>query len=291
MNIETLIPDIHGLFNPEYKHSISPDNLDILLASIKDALVNALESEEKSRDDSLRLSKIGTPDRKLWYEFNVKSEENTSGLFTEGEKYLRFLQGHLTEALLLFLAREAGHKVEHEQKTVFVGGVEGHLDCVIDGHLTDVKTASQFGYTKFSSPDKLVSGDDPFGYVQQISAYKKGLENEGISVADPCYIWAYNKSNSAMCLTHIDDFHIIDAEKKIATQKRIVNEVQDVQELPYCYPDEPHGKSGNMMISKNCSYCPFRELCRGDNVRKFEYSTGEVWLTEIKSEPKVKELD
>jgi hypothetical protein len=195
------------------------------------------------------------------------------------------LQGHLTEALLLFLAREAGHKVEHEQKEVYVLGVPGHIDSVIDGCLTDVKTASQFGYKKFA--DNTLHLDDPFGYLAQISCYKKGLEDQGISTNGAVF-WAYNKSNSDMCLTRVTEDKLIDAEKRIAEQKSI-GAVAEVDELPLCYPDEPFGKSGNMQVNKNCLYCPFLDMCRTD-ARKFEYADGVKYLTTIESQPRVREI-
>ena len=43
------------------------------------------------------------------------------------------------------------------------------MDCKIDGIVTDVKSASSFGFKKFK--DGQLAIDDPFGYIDQIKAY------------------------------------------------------------------------------------------------------------------------
>ena len=53
--------------------------------------------------------------------------------------------------LLLFFVRLSGHKVEAEQKEVKVDGIVGHMDCVIDGEVVDVKTASGYAFKKFKN--------------------------------------------------------------------------------------------------------------------------------------------
>ena len=67
------------------------------------------------------------------------------------------------------LTKAAGHSVEAEQEEVTVEGVLGHQDCIIDGVLTDIKSASSFAFKKFR--DNKLAEDDPFGYIAQISAY------------------------------------------------------------------------------------------------------------------------
>ena len=44
------------------------------------------------------------------------------------------------------------------------------MDCKIDGIVTDVKSASSFGFKKFKD-GQLGLVDDPFGYIDQIKAY------------------------------------------------------------------------------------------------------------------------
>lgn len=250
-----------------------------------------MEEQNTNPRDGLRLSKSGVKDRKLWYENNVKLKtyirDPDEDLFeSEGANLMRFLIGHSTEALLMFLAREAGHTIEYEQAEVEIEGVLGHCDCVIDGHLVDIKTASMYGYAKFLD-DKLVSGDDPFGYIPQLSSYKRGLELKGVIFKEPSYFWAYNKSNSDMTLLPISKHDLIDPEARIRRQKEVLE--MDSPPEKKCYEPVPNGKAGNMMLDNNCHWCPYKFEC-WDGLRTFEYAKGPVHFTDVQKEPKVQEI-
>ena len=104
-------------------------------------------SSESELTPTLRMSNLGKPDRQLWFDLN---SEKTSGSIPES-LYIKFLYGHLLEVLLLFFVRLSGHKVESEQKEVKVDGIVGHMDCVIDGEVVDVKTASGYAFKKFKN--------------------------------------------------------------------------------------------------------------------------------------------
>ena len=49
-----------------------------------------------------------------------------------------------------------------QEKEVEVDGVRGHIDCLIDGWLVDVKSCSQGAFPKFKDGD--VFTNDPFAY-------------------------------------------------------------------------------------------------------------------------------
>ena len=49
------------------------------------------------------------------------------------------MYGHILEQMVLFFVKLSGHEVTHEQKSVKVSGISGHMDCVIDGEVIDVK--------------------------------------------------------------------------------------------------------------------------------------------------------
>ena len=57
-----------------------------------------------------------------------------------------------------------------------------------------------------------------------------------------------------------------------------------------CYEAVPEGKSGNMKLAVGCSYCAYKKTC-WPNLRAFLYSTGPRYLTEVKNEPKVQEIE
>lgn len=76
-----------------------------------------------------------------------------------------------------------------------------------------------------------------------------------------------------------------------------VKAIVELKEPPKekCYEPVPNGTSGNMVLDKNCGWCPFKEICWADanggiGLRKFKYSNGIEYFTQIVKEPKVEEL-
>jgi hypothetical protein len=280
------------------EHKVDEDNLQEFIGDTVAAVKDFLESPQNlDARGQLRLSKTGTPLRKLHYEFNdaltpatVYADSMPDHVLMNkvGPNVMRFLIGHVTEALLLFLAKEAGHTVEHEQAEVSLNGIVGHNDAVIDGHLVDVKTASMFGYPKFTGYD-LLSDDaslDPFGYRAQLSAYHHALKESGIEIKDDSYFWAYNKSNSEMCLTKVPKHRIMDAGAKIEAMKHVADNLDGPPPEQLCYEPVPNGKSGNMVVDKNCNYCAYRTECFGGKLRTFKYAKGPVHFTKVVKRPK-----
>jgi hypothetical protein len=222
------------------------------------------------------MSNLGTPDRKLWYSFKKPLESSRS---LTAENHINFCYGHILEEFLLFLVREAGHEVTHEQEEVEVSGVVGHLDCCIDGVPTDIKSASQFGFKKFQD-GTLLRGDDPFGYIEQISGYANALgKNEAAFLA-------INKNKGELALLNVPDIFINNTEDRVSHVKDILE--KDTPP-PRCYDDMPHGKGGNRKLSMPCVFCPFKFDC-WENLRAFQYSGKVEFLTETPVEPKVPEV-
>ena len=225
---------------------------------------------------------IGRTDRYIWnsYHGTVKEE-------IQPHTYVKFMYGHLIEEMLLFLTRMSGHTVTSEQKKCEVEGVKGHMDCKIDGVVTDVKSASVFGFKKFK--EGRVPEDDQFGYVDQIKAY---AHSEG----ERKFAWlAMDKQNGHLtyCTHDLDDtsdpMHELlqgDIEERIRHVKQLV---EGPEPEGYCYPEVPEGKSGNMKLSVGCSYCQFKDKCY-PNLRTFVYSKGPVFLTKVVKEPQVMEI-
>ena len=193
----------------------------------------------------------------------------------------------LFEELLLFLTRMAGHSVTDEQKKCEVEGIQGSMDCRIDGVVTDVKSTSSYGFKKFK--DSSLAFDDPFGYIDQIKAYS---HSEG----ETKFGWlAMDKQNGHLTFLQYDlentQAPVYEVLKEdIAERIRHVKEMVTSKEVPdYCYETVPDGKSGNMKLAIGCSYCQFKKTCYPE-LRTFLYSTGPRFLTEVKNEPKVQEI-
>jgi len=144
--------------------------------------------------------------------------------------------------------------------------------------VVDIKSASDFAFRKFKTGS--LESDDPFGYIGQISAY---AEAEG---KDTGYLLALNKVTGELALLELDDFSLIDASKRI----RHIKELVKSEEIPdFCYAPQPDGKSGNMKIARDCSYCSYKWKCFPD-MRVFKYSDGLRYFTTIEKEPKVQDI-
>lgn len=242
------------------------------------------EFGRKKREDNrrLRLSNIGRTDKYLWNHFN-----GTEGEELQPHTYIKFMYGHLIEEMLLFLTRMAGHTVTDEQKVCNVEGIVGHMDCKIDGVVTDVKSASSFGFKKFK--DGTLAYDDPFGYIDQIKAY---AHSEGQTE----FGWlAMDKANGHLTYLKYD---LTDTEAPVyeVLKGDIVDRVKHVKKLveqpepaEWCYQPVPDGKSGNSKLSIGCSYCQFKDHCY-PNLRVFAYSYGPKYLVDVVKEPKVQEV-
>ena len=273
MHISTLISDIYDRMESHEK--VSEVNLEALLKGLSDVVVKQLEEKRNtSHEKNIRMSSIGKPDRKIWMEINGPEVEKSYSPST----LIKFLYGSIIEELVIFLAKEAGHSVQELQKQCELEGVKGHIDCKIDDDVVDIKSASDFAFRKFKTG--TLESDDPFGYIGQISAY---VEAEG---KDMGYLLALNKVTGELALLELDDFSLINATKRIKHIKELVKSA----EIPdLCYSPQPDGKSGNIKIARDCTYCSYKWTCFPD-MRVFKYSDGLRYFTTIEKEPKVQDI-
>ena len=282
-HISTLVPDIYKLVKT--KRVDSEVDAEEEIERFGEAMKDLMRKEfvNKGFDArKLRLSNIGRDDRYLWTHFRGVAKEAI-----EPHTLVKFLYGHLIEEMLLFLTRMAGHTVTDEQKECEVEGIKGHMDCRIDGIVTDVKSTSSYGFKKFK--DGSLAFDDPFGYIDQIKAYAYS-ENE------TKFGWlAMDKQNGHLTFLQYDledtQAPVYEVLKEdIAERIRHVKKLVGVEERPLpCYEPLPDGKSGNLKLAVGCSYCQFKRSCYPD-LRVFAYSTGPRFLIEVKNEPKVPEI-
>lgn len=274
-NIDTLIPDIYNML----EQGVDTDNaemdkfLDDFASQVREAASIILQEGKREGKTNLRLSQIGKPDRQIWY--GVKGVE---GQPLSGQTRIKFLMGHLLEAVLIMLTKAAGHSVEAEQEEVTVEGVLGHQDCIIDGVLTDIKSASSFAFKKFR--DNKLAEDDPFGYIAQISAYATRRGDKEAA------FFAIDKNSGELAVTKVHDLEMIDANARVNYLKGIID--TDTPP-PRCYNDVPDGKSGNRKLSTGCTYCGYKTKC-WDNLRAFKYSNGVRILTHVAKTPDVEEV-
>ena len=234
----------------------------------------------------VRFSNVGSPCvRQLWYKLH-KADEAEPLL---PHNRLKFLYGELIEEMLLELVRASGHSVDFEQAVVEKEGVEGHIDCVIDGVLVDVKSASPFSFKKFEGG--LRSEDDAFGYLGQLGGYLTAIQDDerfSQVAKDRAAFLAVNKVSGEICL----DVHTFDEQKlKEIAETNGRNKVSAEGETTpeRAFEDVAEGKSGNRKLDVNCSYCQFKNQCWPE-LRTFLYSRGPVFLTKVEREPDVFEV-
>tara|TARA_R110000787_G_scaffold60547_2_gene137284 strand:+ start:344 stop:1213 length:870 start_codon:yes stop_codon:yes gene_type:complete len=249
---------------------------------VKELMRTEFGREKRQDKRTLRLSNIGRTDRYLW---NVVAGTEKEKI--EPHTYIKFMYGHLIEEMLLFLTRMSGHEVTDEQKQCEVNGIRGSMDCKIDGVVTDVKSASSFGFKKFK--DGSLLHDDPFGYVDQIKAY---AHSEGSSQIG----WlAMDKTNGYLTFLKYDMAdpkvkEVLDFESTITERvDHLKSMVKKPEPDTYCHKPKPDGKSGNMELALGCSYCQYKRHCFPD-LRVFKYSHKPKFLCKVVKEPNVQEL-
>jgi hypothetical protein len=281
--IETLVSDIHDLLGGKSPLEVLKKDGDLAkrFGERMQWLVHNRVLFPEERTPRLSPSNIGRPCvRQTWLEINRPETTEKLSPVTK----LKFLYGDVIEELLLFLAEAAGHRVEGRQDRVEIEGIHGNRDVIIDGVLCDVKSASTYSFAKFR--DGNLVNDDPFGYVGQIQTYlAASLDDPLITDKDRCAFFVMDKTLGHICL----DIHPrveFDVKEIVRNKKAIM---EDKQIPPRGFDPLPDGKSGNLKLPMNCSYCSVKHGCH-DGIRTFLYSYGPVHLTTVVKEPNVPEI-
>lgn len=281
--LSSLVPDIYAILDSltdGNELNISDESYKEFGKDMADALKHWATPQDRSSKAVLRMSNIGKPERRLWYDANTV-QDTTEKL--EPNVQIKFLYGHLLEVLLLFFVKLSGHEITSMQKEIVVNGIKGHMDCKIDGEVVDVKTASGYAFKKFR--EGTLSEDDAFGYLAQLAGYEEaeGTSNGGFLVM--------NKETGELCTYIPDDIEKPNIINKINTVKKSITK-KTPPEL--CYPTLPEGKSGNMKIARGCTWCPHKIECHkdsndGQGLRIFNYAKGPVYFTKLVKTPNVEE--
>lgn len=284
---DTLIEDIYNLFDPSKQFTPSEENLNLLFKGIEQAVRKSMSKEEIREESSvLRMSNVGKPSCRLWFDQrNLSQGTPTQSNYTP-EKLLSFLYGSIIEHLILFLARESGHQVTNEQQQVEMSGVKGSIDCEIDGVLVDVKSASSRSFVKFATGSLVREKDDPFGYIEQLSAYAQAKNK-----TEAAFL-GLDKEAGTLAWVKLNKSDMPDIPEKINTLKTIISSPVKPQR---CFSDEPEGKSGNMTLPTACKYCPHKLECwkdanNGQGLRAFKYAKETKYLTKVVRVPEVPEI-
>jgi len=273
--IENLVPDIKNLLL-EGKE-LSDEEAAVFGKRMSSMIQKRLKRRSIPNRGTLRMSNIGKPARQLWYEVNIPSEAEP----LHPNTLMKFLIGDVVEEVLIFLAEHTGHRVEGMQDELELHGIVGHRDVVIDGVTVDVKSASPYSFEKFR--EGLKPEQDAFAYLTQINSYMEAGKDDPLVV---------DKSRGAfLAVQKVSGDIVLDIHEKSGVPLKDIyeykKEMVDSEEIPErCFEPEPMGKSGNMKLGVNCSYCAFKNVC-WPNLRTFLYKTGPVYLTHVEREPDV----
>ena len=226
--------------------------------TVMEAVRKQLWFSTAERKPALRMSNLGKPcDRALW--LDIKGEHEPEPLSSETR--LKFIFGDLVEALVLYLAKEAGHTVEDQQKRIEVDGIIGHIDAVIDGHLVDVKSASSFAMKKFKNG--TLPDDDAFGYISQISGYANAMNKKSGTFL------AMDKSGGELATYTHENLEDTSARIK---HVRAMLEEDTPPDRPFTEVDDK--PSGRKKLGINCSYCPHKQVCWVDKGLDLKFRGG-----------------
>jgi len=282
-SIHTLIEDINGVLDG--KGGWDAAITEYLSSTIAEVAEERFGDAEERPRDTLSLSGIGKPcERQLWAKVNEPEDQEVIGPELKGT----FFYGDLLEALVISLAKAAGHDVQGEQDVLYVNGIKGHRDCVIDGWTVDVKSASDFSFDKFKKGQLALN--DPFGYLSQLSSYLYAAKDDPLVIEkNKAAFLVIKKNRFELCLDIHDFTHRLPhKEAEIQHKKDMVK--GPIPPIPAAAAPIPQSKtSPNMKLSTLCTYCHRKHKCF-PGLRSFEYSGGLSHLTKVVKVPNVPEV-
>jgi hypothetical protein len=265
-DISTLVTDIYEVFEKDVH--VDPSEAKAFGEELSKVVTDAV-TERKG--NHLRLSNLGNScKRQLWYSINTPELAEK----LHGSTRIKFLIGHITEAVILFLAKLAGHAVTDQQREVNINGVSGHIDGLVDGELVDVKSASPYSFTKFQGG--LSPAQDAFGYLSQLGSYAHAL---GLKRGH------FLPVNKVLGHLHLDTHELPEKDYDAEIDRtRVILSSPTPPERGFT--DEPEGASGNRKLGVKCSYCDFKFTCF-PGVTQYNYARGPVYLTKVVRPPRV----
>jgi len=280
--IDTLVEDIYEVLDQGLPADYPEEKIKLFGEQLASLIARRLDGG-RSHVPGLRMSNIGQPcERKLWYSVNHSEEAEK----LPPSARMKFLFGDVIEMLLLFLAEASGHTVEGTQDESEIEGVKGHKDAVIDGAIVDAKSASTYSFKKFENHE--LEGNDPFGYVDQLGSYlEAGQDDPIVTDKERAAFLVVDKTLGKICLdvhprrVHVDYPAIYRYKKNVVADPAVPDRE---------FEPEPDGKSGNMKLPMNCSYCDFKSHCH-PGLRTFFYSNGPRFLTKVVKLPDVPEAN
>ena len=231
---------------------MSDDTIEQVVSYIREALQKQFSPrEDKFR---LRMSNIGRPYCQLWF---MKNKPETR-VHPPANRVMIMMLGDIVEAVFKGILKESGVNFKDSEQVQLKLGkdtINGTYDLILDDAVDDIKSASMWSYTnKFKSFD-YVKESDAFGYVGQLAGYAKASGKKAGGW------WVINKNN---CDYKYVPATGLDIDKELNKIQDIIDKLK-VNKFERCFEAEDEtfrGKrTGNKILSKNCSFCEFRFEC------------------------------
>jgi CRISPR/Cas system-associated exonuclease Cas4 (RecB family) len=205
------------------------------------AIYKVYEDRPSRKSRRLGGSLIGQKcGRRVWYSFRHFKQEKFSG------RMLRLFEtGHTQEDKIIGALKAAGHTITgtgHDQ--IELTACNGHFvdkpDGIIDGkRVLEIKTMSEKKFKDF-----LRSGPPREHFIQmQMHGYLSGFKQ--------CLYICENKNTSEL------GEYMVDIEKD--TAEAILDRAERIISSPF-----PPAKIANSKAWFDCKYCPFIEICHGE---------------------------
>ncbi len=115
---------------------------------------------------------------------------------------------------------------------------------------------------------KVDCDDDSFGYLEQLKGYLSAIRGFGSPFINPEGIEpnraAFLVINKETGKLHLDVHEFSDAElaataDELTRRKQVAEDEGNTPER--AFEPQPEGKSGNLKLGVNCSYCEFKQTC------------------------------
>lgn len=215
-------------------------------------------TEGKREWKGLRMSNVGKPKCQLQHE-----QMGTEGSRVPYNHIVRMSIGDAVEAVISLAVKASGVNITGAKNRVKLEvnetKIPGEDDIHIDDEVWDIKSSSPYLFQhKWQEGWEGVYHTDTFGYIEQLYGYAKAQNKKmgGWIVVDKSSgeIKVVKAEPTAEQLAHI--------EAKIADTERTIREKRPFVK---CFTEEDEyfrkRPTGNKLIPKVCTFCPFLHSC------------------------------
>ena len=238
------------------KSSMSEAIIDKVASDVKEGLDKQFNGGPRDKF-KLRMSNIGRPICQLWFEKNRPEEKEPM----PDQFMMNMMLGDIVEAVFKGILRTAGVEFkDNAYVSLDLGGgrrpIKGEYDLLMANRVDDVKSASDYSYTKKFVNLETLQASDPFGYVAQLVGYATAA---GKKVGG---WWVVNKANGHHKYVSAKE---VDVDEVLDKMRATYDYLENDEPLERKYTDIPETyrkkESGNRTLCRECSFCSFKKAC------------------------------